>query len=103
MTDYKPDDIKQMFGVTEPPALTHLAHPTRGYGDIIIKTNYLDGTIVVEHADDLIAVSAALIAQIDPRHINDAGHFVADTAGEYVYRPVRFAEQGRVVVCERVR
>lgn len=107
MTDYTADDIRRMFGVDSLGApIDHLTQPIRGYGDVIVKTHE-DGTRTVEHADDVIAISTWVLSQ-QPEcgircAINDAGHFVADTAGEYVYRPVRFAEQGRVVVCERVR
>lgn len=91
-----------------PSDRAHVTTPVRGYGDLILKTHYYPDSsmvraITVEHADDLIAISAHLLTHIEPRFIRDDGYLVADTAGEYVYRPVRFAEQGRVVVCERVR
>lgn len=107
MTDYKPDDIMRMFGIDSLGApIDHLTRPICGYGDVIVKTHE-DGTRTVEHADDVIAISTWVLSQ-QPEcgircAINGDGLFAADSAGEYVYRPVHFAEQGRVVVCERVR
>lgn len=104
MTDaapYKPDDIMRMFGVdnSEPS--------TRPYGNIDLTEHYdKNGAciqVTVGHADDRIGITKQLLDQIEPGHIDNDGNLVVDTAGEYVYRPVRFAEQGRVVVCERVR
>jgi hypothetical protein len=70
------------------------------YGDATM-TRQADGTISVQ-ADDVIGVSFELLHQIESGHVRD-GLLVLDTAGEYRYRPVSFALDGRVVVCERVR
>lgn len=59
--------------------------------------------VKVAHGDDTIGVATETLHQFDPASFNEDGNLVCDTAGEYVYRPVHFAEQGRVVVCERVR
>lgn len=78
---------------------------TRSYGDIVM-TRHEDGTITVESADDVIDVSTQLLAgcpPLDSRHFDEEGNLVVDTAGEYRYRPVRFADNGLVVVCARVR
>ena len=73
----------------------------RGYGEAVMK-QHEDGTITVEHADDVIDVSMELLASLSPAHIRD-GMLVLDTAGEYRYRPVRLDGDHRVVVFERVR
>lgn len=68
----------------------------------MLKAHPQPAVIRVVSTDDQITISTWLLSE-NSMTINDAGNLVADTAGEYVYRPVRFAEQGRVVVCERVR
>lgn len=70
------------------------------YGDVVC-TRYRDGTVVIDHADPAIGVSSALLETGDLT-VED-GLLVLDTAGAYRYRPVRFADHGRVVVCERVQ
>jgi hypothetical protein len=83
-----------------------IGDPVSDYGEIVLQSHYgLDGTvtaITVLRADEVIGVSKALLDE-GILTLSDAGYIVVDTAGEYVYRPVRFADQGRVVVCERVR
>lgn len=88
--------------------LTVDAKRMRGYGDVITTVDLHevgDGTVEhvvkVVHADDMIGVATEALHQFDPRYFDEDGNLAL--SGEYVYRPVHFAEQGRVVVCERVR
>lgn len=70
--------------------------------EILLKVHPQPSVIRVASFDDQVQISTWLLSE-NSLTINEDGNLVADTAGEYVYRPVRFAEQGRVVVCERVR
>lgn len=71
------------------------------YGEVICQRQQ-DGTVTVTRADPLIGVSSSFLAhRFHTARIVD-GLLVMDTAGEYRYRPVRFAEDGRIVVCERI-
>ncbi len=58
--------------------------------------------VTVTHADDIIGVAATALATGSVSLTKD-GWLVLDTAGEYVYLPLCFAERGTVVICERVR
>lgn len=72
--------------------------------DAVVFTRSIDGTITVEQAPAIIGVSAALLADDSfdrDTHIRD-GHLILDTAGTHRYLPVRFADRGHVVVCERI-
>lgn len=84
---------------SEPPALTRCLNETV---EILLKVQPQPAVIRVVSTDDQITISTWLLSE-NSLTINEDGNLVADAAGEYVYRPVRFAEQGRVVVCERVR
>lgn len=76
------------------------------YGEVIVTKN-ADGC-TVEQADKIVGISASLFSdEIRPlmfergkAAINDDGHLVL--CGQVTYRPVAFADQGRVIVCERV-
>lgn len=62
------------------------------------------GALGVEYADEL-RITAGVLANGGGQFtsVDDTGLLVLDTAGEYRYRPVSFAEGGKVVICQRVR
>lgn len=66
-----------------------------------------DGTVtVVGTAPDLIQVPPAVLAELDPVHVDEYGHLRLDTAGTYRYRPTHLqagpGEAGCVVVFHRI-
>lgn len=78
-----------------------------GYGSIVL-TRHDDGGLTVDQADDIAGIDSGLFGD-DSRpylidgynvRINDDGHLVI--AGQVTYKPIRFADNGRVIVCERV-
>lgn len=77
------------------------------YGTAWLKATYdLDGNVIrvdVENADDVIGVSVELLDEAQPWVFpnGDKDMIQLDTAGEYVYRYVRPADDGRVRIYER--
>jgi hypothetical protein len=79
------------------------------WGEIYIRVvqrddaeDWRDPILVVDRADPTAGVSASLLTE-GRLVLNDDGYFVVgEQPAPVVYRPVRFAEGGRVIVCERV-
>lgn len=80
------------------------------YGDAAI-TRQEDGRLVVERADDVIAISLELLAAAgNELPVDESGCILLAGDPRYRYRPVRFVgrpddptETARMLVCERVR
>ena len=76
------------------------------YGQIVIIKNP-DGC-TVEQADGVAGISSSLFSDEHRPYmfesgevaLNGDGHLII--CGQVTYRPVRFADQGRVIVCEKV-
>ncbi len=78
-------------------------HDNYGSASTMIEyTQNGERIVTITHADEIIGVDAAVISR-GTLSLTKDGWLVLDTAGEYVYRPLCFAERGMVVVCERVR
>jgi len=80
------------------------------YGDAVLQ-RHADGRVTVERADDVIGISADLLAELrngaDPAAVGVTtdGHLALGSDRSAVYRPVRFVLEGHqhvVLVCERV-
>ncbi|PWW50256.1 VCBS domain-containing protein [Actinokineospora spheciospongiae] len=71
-------------------------HP-QDYGTASLKHNYDTGETTVEQADDRIAVTHELLANLER---GEHGEITLDTAGAYRYRPVKTTE--RFEIFERV-
>lgn len=72
------------------------------YGGITVSGTLGAGNWQIDHADDTAGVSAtALTIGAGEEYTTDpAGNLVI--LGQLTYRPVRFDQDGRVIVCERV-
>lgn len=69
-----------------------------------VLTRHGDGTVTVEHADPVIWVSPELLEQADAWVLQPGGGELIrlDTAGDYLYRRVGPAPDGRYLEYERV-
>jgi hypothetical protein len=64
----------------------------------------VDGKPTITQADDVIGLTVDLLAECERWCFGPDGLFWLDAAGEYRYRPVRFATDAPgILVCERVR
>jgi hypothetical protein len=70
------------------------------FGTLTVRT-LPGGSFEITQADDVIGISSHLLHGHIPGLFNEAGEFAPTP--EYRYRPVRFAYDGTIVVCERVR
>lgn len=81
------------------------SEPADPAGGQAVMHRHEDGTVTVEHADNVIDVTPELLDQLEPPHLEPDGTLVLDTAGEYRYQRVgERADQGRrVLVYRRVQ
>jgi hypothetical protein len=73
-------------------------------GELAISSRYVDGmltSLTVERADRTVGISTEVLAHASNFLCTDEdGHL--HIADQVVYRPVKFAEGGKIIVCERV-
>lgn len=75
------------------------------YGGITVsKHHFPDGKehYEITHADELAGISVAILDMDAGEHFrtDDDGNLVI--LGQLTYRPVRFDQDGRIIVCERI-
>ena len=74
----------------------------RTYGEVIVALDVESGRVSVERAP-LLAGFAVSLLEMGPCRLSTDEHGHLVVAGQVSYRPLRFAEGGTVIVCERVQ
>ena len=74
------------------------------YGGIRVTTHTSPlgvDTLEIDHADDVIGISASVLTMGTHFRTDDDGNLII--LGQLTYRPVRFDQDGRVIVCQRIQ
>ena len=72
------------------------------YGGITVSGTLGAGDPQIDHADDTVGISATALTlgAGEEYTTDDTGNLVI--LGQLTYRPVRFDQDGRIIVCERI-
>ena len=73
------------------------------YGAVVVALDVPSGRYSIERAPLLAGFATDVLADGAYGELNTDEHGNLVVLGQVIYRPLRFAEGGRIVVCERVQ